>query len=356
VTSGRLGYLDWGRGLCVVLMIATHGLYGWVRPEDHGDRVYRTMVLIGGFPGAVFLFISGMVLALAAESMHRRGESPRAVFRAGLRRGLEILGYAFAFRLWMFASGRFRTPIDLLRVDILNCIGVALLLAGVVALPWPRRGVRLCVALALAAGVAAVAPLTWDSALADALPYGLAGYIDGRHPGSFFPPIPWAGFAALGTAAGIVLAAWRAKGWEPRLFAALGILGAAAIPLALWADRALPAVYARYDFWHTSPAYFAVKAGVVLLTMASAFLFDKLPAQGWIRQLGRTSLLVYWVHLEIIYGEHVASAARGRLPLPEAVAAVFALTLAMVALSYARDGRLRLGATTFPPARDRRPA
>ena len=44
------------------------------------------------------------------------------------------------FRLWMFASGRFRAPSDLLRVDILNCIGVALLLAGAIALPWPRRG------------------------------------------------------------------------------------------------------------------------------------------------------------------------------------------------------------------------
>ena len=343
MTSGRLGYLDWGRGLCVVLMIATHGLYGWVRPEDHGDRFYRTMVLVGGFPGAVFLFISGMVLALAAESMHRRGERPRGVLRAGLLRGLEILGYAFAFRLWMFASGRFRAPIDLLRVDILNCIGVALLLAGTIALPWPRRGVRLAAALALAAVVAAVAPLTWDSALADALPYGLAGYVDGRHPGSFFPPIPWAGFAALGAAAGVVLSAWRARGWEPRLFAALGLIGAAAIPLGLWADRTLPAVYARYDFWHTSPAYFAVKAGVVCLTMAAAFLLDKLPAQGWIRQIGRTSLLIYWVHLEIVYGDYVAPGARGRLTLGEAIAAVGLLLLAMVALSYARTAKWRLG-------------
>src|SRR5688572_31246813 len=77
-TSGRLGYLDWGRGLCVVLMIVTHGFYGWVRPADHGHPVFGWVRLIGGFPGAVFLFISGLVLALAAESMHRRGETPAA--------------------------------------------------------------------------------------------------------------------------------------------------------------------------------------------------------------------------------------------------------------------------------------
>src|SRR5688572_1774713 len=150
-TSGRLGYIDWGRGLCVVLMIATHGLYGWVRPEDHGRPFFGLMRLIGGFPGAVFLFISGLVLALAAEGMHRRGEPPRAVLRAGLARGLEILGYAFLFRLWMFASGRFGSPWDLLRVDILNCIGASLLVAGVIALPWPRRAMRVGSALAIAA-------------------------------------------------------------------------------------------------------------------------------------------------------------------------------------------------------------
>lgn len=336
MTSGRLGYLDWGRGLCVVLMVATHAMYGWVRPEDQARPFFQWAWLIGGFPGAVFLFISGMVLALAAEGMHRRGERPRAILRTGLMRGLEILGYAFAFRFWMYASGRFSAPWDLLRVDILNCIGAALLIVGVAAMPWPRRALRIAAALAIAAAVSGFAPLTWDSALAARLPQGLAGYIDGRRPGSFFPPFPWAGFAALGAAAGILLAGWRGRALEGRLFAAMGILGAVLIPLGLWADRTLPAVYPRYDFWHTSPAYFAVKTGIVLLTMAAAYVLDRLPGQGWIRQLGRTSLLVYWVHLEIVYGDHVVPRFRGTLALDEAVAAITALMLAMLALSYAR--------------------
>ncbi len=336
MTSGRLTYLDWGRGLCVLLMIATHALYGWVRPEDQGRPFFQWMRLVGGFPGAVFLFISGLVLALAAEGMHRRGERPVAVLRAGLMRGLEILGFAFLFRLWMYASGRFSAPWDLLRVDILNCIGASLLVVGVAALPWPRRGVRLVAALSVAAVVVGLAPLTWDSGLARKLPTALAGYIDGRHPGSFFPPFPWAGFAALGAAAGVLLAGWRGRGKDWMLFAGMAALGAALIPLGLWADRVSPPVYPRYDFWHTSPAYFAVKAGIVLLTMAAAYVLDRLPGQGPVRQLGRTSLVVYWVHLEIVYGDYVVPGAKGNLALGEAVAGVALLTLAMLALSYAR--------------------
>jgi hypothetical protein len=322
-------------------MIATHGLYGWVRPEDQATPFFGFMWLLGGFPGAVFLFLSGLVLALGTESMHRRGERPRAVLRTGVARGLEILGYAFLFRLWMFASGAFRSPGDLIRVDILNCIGAALLVTGAAALAWPSRTARIAAATGLAAGIAALTPLTWDSAFADALPVGLAGYVDGRRPQSFFPPFPWAGFAALGAVAGILLPSWRARGRERRLFAAMAAAGALAIPAALLADRALPAVYPRYDFWHTSPAYFGVKAGIVLLAIAAAFALDKLPGQGWIRQLGRTSLLVYWVHLEIIYGDHVVPGARGALPLDTAVAAVTALLLTMIALAYARAAKWR---------------
>jgi hypothetical protein len=259
------------------------------------------------------------------------------VFRAGVVRGLEILGYAFLFRFWMFASGRFGSPQDLLRVDILNCIGASLLVVGVVALPWPRRAARIAAALVIAAAIVGLAPLTWDSALARHLPVGLAGYIDGRQPGSFFPPFPWAGFAALGAAAGVLLASRRER--AGRLFGGMAALGAALIPLGLLADRVSPAVYPRYDFWHTSPAYFAVKAGIVLLTMAAAYAFDRLPGQGPIRQLGRTSLLVYWVHLEIIYGDHVVPGARGNLPLGQAVVAVAILMLAMLALSYSRTAR-----------------
>jgi len=335
-TSGRLGYLDWGRGLCVVLMVLTHGLYGWVRPEDQARPFFQWMWLLGGFPGAVFLFISGLVLALSAEGMHRRGERPAAVLRAGLARGLEILGYAFLFRFWMYASGRFGAPWDLLRVDILNCIGASLLVVGVLALPWPRHAVRIAAAFAVAATIVALTPLTWDSALARRWPAGLAGYIDRRQPGSFFPPLPWAGFAALGAAAGVLLAAWRGRGRDGPLFGAMAVLGASLIPFALWADRVSPQIYPRYDFWHTSPAYFAVKAGIVLLTMAVACAVDRLPGQGPIRQLGRTSLLVYWVHLEIVYGDHVVPGWRGTLPLGQAVVAVAILMLAMLALSYAR--------------------
>ena len=54
------------------------------------------------------------------------------------------------------------------------------------------------------------------------------------------------------------------------------------------------------------------------------------------RQLGVTSLFIYWLHLEVVYGQWVAPGARGTLAIGDAVWGVVALVLAMLAASFAR--------------------
>jgi hypothetical protein len=101
----------------------------------------------------------------------------------------------------------------------------------------------------------------------------------------------------------------------------------------------MPTVYPRYDFWWTSPNYFLIKVGIVLLVLGFAYLWARLPRSSWpsvSRQLGRTSLLVYWAHIEVVYGGIVAAPLRGRLSLPQASLALALLTLAMLALSLLR--------------------
>src|SRR5204863_1039166 len=64
-------------------------------------------------------------------------------------------------------------------------------------------------------------------------------------------------------------------------------------------------VYPKSDFWLNSPALIVIKLGAVLIILAVAFLWVNLGApQRWslFRQLGTTSLLVYWVHIELVYG------------------------------------------------------
>jgi uncharacterized membrane protein len=358
--SGRLRWLDLARGLCVLLMIQMHAFYAWVREEDRGTALFSWTWRVGGYPGAVFLFLAGLVLALGSESAAARGTRGRARLGRGLRRGLEVLGYAALFRLGMFASGGFDRPFDLLRVDILNAIAAGLLLAAAAGLPWGDWRARAAAPVALAVAMALATPLAWDGGITEGWPAPLAAYLNGREkPLAFFPVLPWSAFAVLGGAAGVLLARALRAGRERAFVAACAALGAVTIALAVWASRTVPSLYEpRADFWHTSPLFFAIKAGIVLVVLAAAWALDRAPGTGWLRQLGRTSLLVYWAHLEIVYGDHVIPGWRGRLSVETAAAGVTGLTALMWALSVAREkvpgGILPPAWFSWPPAWPRR--
>jgi uncharacterized membrane protein len=326
------------RGLAVLLMMQTHAYDSWLSPEARRSAFFSWSRLVGGYPGPMFLFLAGLSLALAAEGRFRKGRAAAEVRGEALRRGFEVLGYAVLFRLWMFTTSGFAKPADLLRVDVLNCIGLSMLLVAVAALGWSSARARWAGAGLLALGVALLTPLAWDAAWPGWIPRPLLAYVSGRMPGAFFPLFPWAGFTAAGALAGIWLARAHLEDRAGRCIAALAAAGALLIPLGLALDR-MPTVYPRYDFWWTSPNYFLIKVGIVLLVLGFAYLWGRLLWASWpsvSRQLGRTSLLVYWAHIEVVYGGIVAGPLRGRLSLAQATLALVLLTLAMLALSLLR--------------------
>src|SRR5262245_22598667 len=118
-------------------MMQTHAYDAWLQPASRATRFYARSRLLGGYPAPLFLFLAGLSLALVAS----RQADPGGAFRTGMRRGLEIFGLALLFRLWMFASAGFTGAPDLLRVDVLNCIGLSMVLVSAVALrgSWRRR-------------------------------------------------------------------------------------------------------------------------------------------------------------------------------------------------------------------------
>src|SRR6202008_24318 len=94
----------------------------------------------GTLPAPLFLFASGLSLALVfGRALQNRITPAQASLRAMLR-GAEIWGFGMLFRVQEFVLGRPYAPwTDLLRVDILNIIGVAIILMGLVCwLAAPR--------------------------------------------------------------------------------------------------------------------------------------------------------------------------------------------------------------------------
>src|SRR5712671_6468133 len=95
----RRGYIDWLRGVSVLIMIEAHTLDAWTRLTDRHNAVYAWAMIIAGFAAPSFLFLAGLALVLAAGSRLRRGRTAVEAASMARRRALQIFGLAFLFRL-----------------------------------------------------------------------------------------------------------------------------------------------------------------------------------------------------------------------------------------------------------------
>jgi fucose 4-O-acetylase-like acetyltransferase len=105
----------------------------------------------------------------------------------------------------------------------------------------------------------------------------------------------------------------------------------------------LPSLYGKSEFWLNSPFMILIKLGVIMLMVAFAFVWNKHTAEqwSWVRQLGTTSLLVYWVHIELIYGRWLGFW-HSNLSIAQCTVAAAAMIVLMVLISVARTHRAQL--------------
>jgi uncharacterized membrane protein len=314
--SSRLSYIDWMRGLACVLMFQTHCYDSWLSGSARKSTFFMWSQLGGTLPAPLFLFLAGISFALVTDKMRQKGTPAGQIARTTIRRGAEIFGLGLLFRLQEFVIAWGWAPwSDLLRVDILNMIGLSMMLMGLLC--WmilrlsPTRVALALSASGVAMGISHLTPLLWTSWRPHWLPWPIESYIDGVHnlgePQAWlFPIFPWAAFAFMGLAIGFWLLSDGARKQGAWTFLLAGAAGVALIYLARWMDARPRTFYATYDFWHTSPNFFLIRIGLLLVILCAAYIWCRWGAgqRGFspLIQLGQTSLLVYWVHIEFVYG------------------------------------------------------
>ena len=321
----RIAYIDWLRGLACAVMFQTHCYDSWLGGAARTGKFIQFSQLGGTLPAPLFLFLAGLALALTIDRQRARGIDAASIGRSTTRRGAEIFGLALLFRFQEWLLSWFHAPwTDLLRVDILNCIGVTLILMAILC--WivgyaaergsaPHTKLRawsVAAAIGVAAAIALATPPLWTTARPAWLPWYLESYVNGVHvfrvPQPWlFPIFPWAAFGFVGLAAGFLISGARDREREVSALALFGVAGVAMFFSGWWIDSLPVQIYRVYDFWHTSPNWFLMRAGVLFVV---AFL-----GYAWCRwgageigfsplvEMGKASLLVYWVHIEFVYGD-----------------------------------------------------
>jgi uncharacterized membrane protein len=338
---GRRPYLDWLRGIGVLIMIEGHALDAWTRAADRSREGYQWAIVIAGLGAPLFLFLAGVAMPLAAGARLRRGVAPSQVTRTMLRRGAWILGLAFLFRLqsWVISGGAF--PGALLKVDILNVMGVSMIAAALIWALSDRSAWRAAIYILATAVVAMTTPLVRSAAWLAPLPDALEWYLRPAPGSTTFTLFPWAGFLTAGAAVGCGLDRIRSSSAETRAVVMLTILGTLVAALG-YAASFLPPLFTGATFWTSSPTFFAVRLGLVIASIGIAYPATRLWGGRLLQEFGRASLFVYWIHVEMAYGI-LSLPLHRRLPFEWALVAIVAFGALLFGLVRLKDRIARRG-------------
>jgi uncharacterized membrane protein len=362
----RAHFLDLARGVAVLCMLVLHSAHGWLRPDLLAQEPIGSLVRqLGGISAPTFLFVAGCTAALTVPG-------GRDWTRLALR-GAQLvwIGYALRLALWVVdgaalatASGRVAVLLLagglaamactlrfahlvglrpahaallalpllggglaavlafhsaqrtlLLRVDILHALGASCILLGLWLGPlgFGRRDPRWLWAVTLV--WVAATPLA-SRHLPPWLPGPLAGYFSAvanagsGAPISLFPLLPWAGFLWAGYAFG----ATSIRPGRPSGALCAAALGAAGLCLATSLSGETLAGLSPLSTSVFGPglkqaARTACRLGQVLALLAGAAAAARLRL-AWLARLGRASLLIYAVHLELTFGVFTQSFSR----------------------------------------------
>ena len=320
--SRRCDWLDLVRGWAVIVMIEVHCVNVWLLPR----RIPDWLQYLNGLVAPSFILCAGFSLAL---STFRADGSLRPFAPTARRLGFILVcayllhapGLNLADWTLLATAQKYR---ELFKIDVLQCIVFSLLVLQGLARTLRRPMAFAAAAAGAAVAVALVSPRLWLPGTADGWWLPVRGLVNGnpdRGVAALFPLAPWFAFAAFGAALGALYRQARvlagtgpapAARWsEAQWLAALGVLGAL---LVLWGTASAPgwlrgAPWDRVDLGrlhNTTLPSILQRLGVVCLAGSVLGWLEALrgtwPGPNPVKAASAESLLVYLLHLEVIFG------------------------------------------------------
>jgi len=308
--QNRIFAIDLARLLAMLMMIQGHTIDATGNPEiiDINAFPWSVWNFLRGITAPVFLFLSGMVHVFAnkrTESGHLR---PKTIFkRLYLAIGITVIGYLLAFpahNIWELDLFPYSDILQFTLVNILQLFGVSLifLLISYVVTRNDRQLKILSLILAVV-----FLSASYFSPLIDwfeIFPFYIAQYFT-KTGGSFFTVFPFSAFLFIGTFFGIKM---KEVQLENRIhFIENYVFKAGLLLLSITLILLLINLfyYPYYDFISIYNPFFSVfRLGFVLIGLPIvSFIYRKFERYlNPFSRMSRRALMVYVIHLFIIYG------------------------------------------------------
>ena len=308
--KNRIIFIDLMRAFAVLQMVQGHTvdvlLANNYRNLDF--PIFHFWLFMRGMTAPIFMFTAGTVFTYLFRLVNKPfKDNPRV--KKGIKRFLLLLFLGYLLRypsptVFNFSKVSEAQWNTFFAVDVLHLIGFGIFFIMVFLflsekLKFNDYFVFVLGALLFFGLYPHFSKINWINIF----PQWLAGYFY-TGTGSNFPLFPWAGYVV----AGGVLGSYLAK--HPLVFKSykfsinLAAWGIILIVIALIGNEIEIAVYGQSNFWTTSPNLIFLRLGIVLILNSLVSLIsikvESIPRIFIL--IGRNTLLIYVVHLTILYG------------------------------------------------------
>lgn len=304
--KNRAQFIDMLKGLALIVMIEVHVVNIFLSNELRSAWWFSYLNFINGLVAPAFTFSSGMVFVLSLQKGVDELRKFGMKFWNKIGRLLLVFIAGYSIHTSYLSLKKISNPQypemmkEFLRVDILQCIAVGLILLLLLRVLIKSEKAFYVTLLVLNLFVLAFSPIAWSTDFAKFIPLGIANYFNRIH-GSLFPLFPWLAFILTGALFGKLYVEQRNKIGE-RLFSKYLIISGAS---AFFGSVLLLNIFLP-DFLVSikpNPVFFIERLGVLLFLLGIFWFYINRfeNYSSFILDVSRESLLVYWLHLKLLY-------------------------------------------------------
>jgi uncharacterized membrane protein len=303
----RFIFIDLLRGWALIIMVEVHVFNAFIIPSLKETSLFGILNFINGLVAPSFLFVSGFAFAVSSDRKINELRKFKGYFWNKLSRiGLIFLaGYSLHIPFFSFSkilNDSYSHLITWFNVDILQCIAAGLLLLLILRVAIKSDKIFYGLLIFFTILISFISPIIWKTDFGNFLPIFFADFFNQVY-GSFFPLFPWLFFLFAGAIISKLYVASRNSNTEEIFIKKLFYYGL--IPIFLGHFFFSDLFNSPLFSIRPNPLFQYERLGYIV-SIASFFWyyeFRRATIKSFVLDVSRESLLVYWLHLEVIYSK-----------------------------------------------------
>ncbi|WP_299227883.1 heparan-alpha-glucosaminide N-acetyltransferase domain-containing protein [uncultured Psychroserpens sp.] len=302
--TNRIFFIDAVRAFAILMMLQGHFIDTLLSPiyRDENNMAYQIWSYFRGITAPTFFTISGLVfLYLLLRAKAKGNDGPR--IRKGFYRGLLLLGIGYALRIDVFGWLRGEFSSYIFVIDVLQCIGLSLILLIGFYILFRKHIGLLSLFLLLVGSLCFLCEPLYRNLDLNQIPQVLANYMT-KANGSIFTILPWFGFTAFGGFLATIFFSHVHKN-RFRLITVISFFAIGSL-LVEYSSWLLMKLYYLTDIeLFKSSAYYNylfTRFGNVLILFGAFYAAEPLLKGSLISKIGQKTLSIYVIHFIIIFG------------------------------------------------------